>query len=108
MSVILPFQRPECAGTGCKQGRAPQACDCRPRQVPHLDLHRITFTELDNEIAPCPNRTFRPAAVHDRPRIHLRTVAIAAAALIAFGLLLWCFPRAAESRTLVVLVGQPR
>lgn len=46
-----------CAGGMCNQGRNPERCDCK-LHVLHPHLHRITLTEIDNDVAPDPSRTF--------------------------------------------------
>ena len=108
MSRILAV----CAGTGCRQGREPQSCNCKPRLVAHPDLHRITLTELDLElphdaarvIAPPPSPR-RPADPMRRRRLTLAG-ATAAAAFICFGVLLLCASMQAHSETATVLVGR--
>lgn len=80
-----------------------------PDRVAHPDLSRITLTELDDDYARDPECTFPPPAVDVDPQLRGRVLlatATASIALIAFGLLLLFFPHQAESRALVVLVGQ--
>lgn len=117
-----------CSGAGCRQGDYPQACDCRtclvvdepdfrwraaPGYTPHPDLHRITLTELDLEIPHSDTRVIaapaRRPALRDpmrRKRLSI-AAATAAAALIAFGVLLLCAAHQARAEpAAVVFVGR--
>lgn len=121
------WETPHCSGSGCRQGDAPQACDCRtglvadepefrwspaPGYVPHPDLHRITLTELDLELPHDDRRVIapplrRPADPMKRRRL-TRAGVTAAAALVAFGLLvLWGSYAMRAEPAAVVFVGRP-
>jgi len=123
------WETPYCSGADCRQGDAPQACDCRTCLVAdepesrwrdartgyvlHPDLHRVTLTELDLEIAPSDARVITPparrAALPDpmKRRRLTRAAATAAMALVAFGLLCLWGSHQAQAATTVVLVGRP-
>lgn len=77
-----------------------------PNPVPHPHLERVTLTELDLEL---PHDAYRviaappKAAKKVRRRANGLALGIAAAALIAFGVLLLLFPHSAHSQALVPL-----
>lgn len=66
---------PACTGAGCRQGRAPHACDCP-----------LGATELANDVAPDASRSIQPPPPIERdPAYRARVLRLA----VVFSLAAW-------------------